>query len=136
MRSKRSTYEATKRFSVSAIMPGAESETATFYGVFFVADRACTIKKISAVWEIADTDAGTLDIEKLTGVQASGAGVPCLGAPMDCQAAANTVLTPALTGTGADLILAAGDKLNLLAAGVGVTDFEGLTVTVDLEEGI
>ena len=138
MRSKRSTYEATRRFSVVAILPGAEAAAAVNYGKVFVADRACTVKKISESHTDLGTDPGavTLSVEKLTGVQASGAGADLLGVTkIDLKGAINTVQAPALTGTGADLILAAGDRLSLLDTGT-LTAVEGVCVTVDLEEGI
>lgn len=138
MRSKRSTLEATRRFSVVTIIPGAESATPANYGDFFIAERPCTVLRVSESHTDLSTGGGaeTLDIEKLTTGQASGAGVAVLGgAKIDLKGAINTVQTPALTGTGVDLILAAGDRLSLDDDGV-LTALEGVCVTVDLQEEV
>lgn len=138
MRSKRSTYEATRRFSVVTIIPGAEAAAVANYGDFFVAERPCTILKVSESHTDLSTGGGNedLQIEKLESGQASGAGVACLGGTgIDLTTAINVVQTPALTGVGADLILAAGDRLSLDDDGV-LTALEGVCVTVDLQEEV
>lgn len=137
MRSKRSTLERTRRFSVVAILPGDEAATAANFGKIFVANRECTVLKISASHTDLSTDAGTLDVERLQGVEASGAGDPLLaGTKILLDNPNNTVQSPALTGTTAHLTLDKGDRLSLLDAGVGVTALEGLCVTVDLQEEV
>ena len=133
MRSKRSTYEITRRFSVVAILPGAEAAVAANYGKIYVADRICTVLSISEIHETLGTDLGavTLIVERLQGVEVSGAG-DALAAAVDLKGANNTVQTPAITG-GAVMILAIGDRLNLIDTGV-LTAVAGVCVTVDLEE--
>lgn len=138
MRSKTSTLERTRRFSVVAIIPGAEAATPANYGDFFIAERPCTVLRVSESHTDLSTGIGaeTLDIEKLTTGQASGAGVAVLGAAkIDLTAAIDTVQSPALTAVGADLILAAGDRLSLNDDGA-LTALEGVCVTVDLQEEV
>jgi len=137
MRSKRSTLERTRRFSVVAIIPGAEAATAANYGTFFTANRACTVLKISESHTDLSTGGGNEDLQvrKLASGDAPAGGVACLGGTgIDLTTAINVVQSPALTGVGADLILAAGDRLSLEDDGV-LTALEGVCVTVDLEEG-
>ncbi len=135
MRSKRSTYEATRRFSVVAILPGAEAAAAANFGKIFVADRPCHVLRFSEAHETLSTDPGSgLILERLQGTEVSGAG-DAITAESDLTAANNTVQTPALVGGGEE-DLAVGDRLNLIDNVAGVTALAGLCVTVDMEEDI
>ena len=135
MRSKRSTYEATRRFSVVATLPDAEAQAAANWGKIFVADRECTVLSISEVHQILGTDAGAgVILERLQGTEVSGAG-DALAAEADLTAAINTVQTPAITG-GAVMVLAIGDRLNLIDNVAGLTALKGVCVTVELEEAV
>lgn len=122
-------------FVVPITLDGAAAATAANYGVFFIAPFACEVVSVRENHTTAGSDAGavTLDIEKLTGTQASGAGVAVLGATkINLKGAAETVQAPALTATAANKQLAVGDKLNLLDAGV-LTAVAGVAVTVELK---
>lgn len=122
-------------FVVIEALQGASAATAANYGVFFIAPFACEVISVRENHTTAGTDAGavTLDVEKLTGTQASGAGVAVLGATkINLKGVAETVQAPALTATTANKQLAVGDKLNLLDAGV-LTAVAGTTVTVELK---
>ena len=133
MRSKRSTYEVTRRFSVVAILPGAQAQGAVNWGKVYIADRICTVLSISEIHETLSTDAGSgVILERLQGVEVSGAG-DVLAAEADLTAANNTVQTPAITG-GAVMTLAVGDRLNLIDNVAGLTALVGVCITVELEE--
>lgn len=133
MRSKRSTYEVTRRFSVVATLPGAEAQAAVNWGKIYVADRICTVLSISEIHETLSTDGGAgVILERLQGTEVSGAG-DALAAEADLTAANNTVQTPAITG-GAVMILAVGDRLNLIDNVAGLTALVGVCITVELEE--
>lgn len=122
-------------FCTSTTVQGANAATAANYGVFFIAPFACTVVSVREAHTAPGTDAAavTLDIEKLTGTQAPDAGVAVLGATkIDLKGAANTVQAPALSGTAADLTLAAGDRLCLKDAGV-LTAVAGVAVTVQFK---
>ncbi len=121
-------------FTVTTILAGADAATAANYGVFFIAPFACEVVSVRENHTTAGSDAGavTLDVEKLTGTQASGAGVAVLGATkINLKGTAETVQAPALTATTANKQLAIGDKLNLLDVGV-LTAVAGVAVTVEL----
>ncbi|MBA7682465.1 hypothetical protein ES703_90815 [subsurface metagenome] len=137
MRSKRSTLEATRRFSVVAILPGDEAADTANFGKIFVANRICTVLKISASHVDLSTVAGTLDVERLQGTEPSDGGDPLLaGTKILLNNPNDTIQSPDLTGTTDHLILAAGDRLNLKDGGAGVTNLEGLCITVDLQEEV
>lgn len=123
------------RFTVSTTLAGTAAATGANYGKFFVAPRACTVTKISEVHTTAGSDgsAVTLSVERLQGTETSGNGDDLLGATkIDLKGTAETVQSPALTGTTASLTLAAGDRLNLVDTGT-LTAVAGVCVTVELE---
>lgn len=92
---------------------GTDAATATNYGVFFIAPFACTLLSVKEVHSTAGTNgsAVTLNIEKLTGIQAPNAGVIMLSTELSLKATANTVQNGALTLTVANKNLAIGDRL-------------------------
>lgn len=99
---------------------------------FFIADRAYVVTEINAVWGVAEST-GAMDImvERLQGTEACAAGDDLQAAVVDATATANTVTTPALTATTANLDLAAGNRLcvDLTATPNEVTN---MVVTVTL----
>jgi hypothetical protein len=115
-----------------AHLPGTLPASAGNYGAFASMELAGVVLGVSAFHEAAGSDgsAVSLDIEKLTGTQAPGAGVSVLGATkIDLKAAANTRQAPALTATGANKTLAIGDRLALKLTGTP-TAVAGLLVSV------
>lgn len=101
---------------------------------FFIAPVAMRVLKVSAVHSAAEATAGTLtaDVLKDTGTDAPGAGTTVLGnTKVNLKGTANTVQSPALTSTAANLVLAAGDRLSLKPS-AGGTEIAGLVVTVHL----
>lgn len=127
--------KATNGFYVHAVLPGALPATAANFGPFFVAPVACEVVSVREAHTALGADAGavTLDIEKLTGTQAPGAGVAVLGATkVDLKGAIDTVQAPALTGTAADKVLAIGDRLSLKLTGTP-TAVAGLAALVELK---
>lgn len=124
----------TNRFAVSVTLDGAAAATAANYGKFFIAPRACVVKRITEVHTTAgnDADAVTLNVERLQGTEVSGAGDALLSAAFDLKGTAETVQVGTLTTTTAHLALAAGDRLNLVDTGT-LTTLAGVCVTVELE---
>lgn len=101
---------------------------------FFVAPVAMRVLKVSAVHSTAESTAGTLtaDVTKDTSTNAPGAGVSVLGTTkVNLKSTANTVQSPSLTSTAADLVLAAGDRLAIKPSAAG-TEVAGVVVTVHL----
>lgn len=109
------------------LVPGTSAATASNYGVFFIAPLKAVITAISEVHQTAGTDAGavTLQIERLTGTQASGAGTSLLNTGFNLKGTINTVVTATFTSTTISLAninktnfaLAKGDRLGLVLSG-------------------
>jgi predicted RecA/RadA family phage recombinase len=98
---------------------------------FYVVPVAIRILGVSEVHSTLGTDAGAVtgDIVKLTGTQAIGAGVTVLAAAVSLKAANNTVQSPALSATLANLTLAPGDRLGFVLSGTA-TAVAGLVFTI------
>jgi len=112
-------------------LPGDWSQTAARFGVFFTAQRPCYVKSISEVHTVAGSDAGavTLQVERLTGTAAPGAGTNLLMTAFDLKGTANTVqnTTKLIQQTG----MRPGDRLALKSSGV-LTALQGVQVTLEL----
>lgn len=116
---------------VTEVLQGAAPVTAANYGPFFVADRKYKVKGVRVCHGTASSS-GTVLVEKLTGTQAKAAGVGVMASAASTAGAANTVLSPALTSTAADLLLAVGDRLGLSNGGT-LTSSAQLVVEVILQ---
>lgn len=112
---------------ITAVMNALSVSTA-----LFVADAAYQVVAVRAVWGVAGGVAGALNIEKLTGTTAPGSGTAMLSSNVDLTAAANTVVSGALSGTVGSLQLAAGDRLGVKLGGV-LTGLVGCVATITLK---
>lgn len=114
--------------TVSFVKAGATVATQAF----FIAPVAMRVLKVSEMHGTKNTAAQTADITKDTGTDAAGAGVAVLGSTkLDLGAVENTVQSPALSGTAANLVLAAGDRLSFKPSIAG-TQIADVVVTVHL----
>lgn len=99
----------------------------------FIADRAYQVTGIKFVQKTAGGAGCAADIEKLTGTTAPGSGTVMGTAVYDCNATANnTVTTYTLTGVGATLQLASGNRMGIKLGGT-LTALAGLTATVTMK---
>jgi len=78
---------------------------------FFIADRAYIVENVRAVWETAESAAGDVMIENLSGTETCSGGDDILAAVIDTTTTAATVASPALHATAANYTMAAGDRL-------------------------
>ena len=125
-----------RRIYVNETLQGAAAATAANYGKIFVATQRCKVVMVSEVHTTAAGQTATLDVERLQGTEASGAGDVLLAATkIDFEGTAETVQSPDLTATAAHLILEIGDRLNLVDAGT-LTTLAGVCVTVELVETV
>lgn len=124
-----------KIFQLVHSLGGTDAATAANYGKFFVACKKCIVRAIREVHTVkaSDSSAVTLTIERLQGTETSGNGDDLLASTFSLKGDAETVLSGALTTTVADLILTAGDRLNMVDTGV-LTAVDGVCVTVELEQ--
>lgn len=105
--------------------------TKVIYDVF-IADRAYTVTCIKEVNDIVQGVALTLTPVKAVGTSAPAAATtPLTTAAIDGNGvAAYTVQTPALTATGADLDLAAGDRIGVVLSTAATTGSYHLDITL------
>ena len=119
--------------TVSYFLSGTTPATSTNHSTFFIADRAYTIVAIRQSFGTASSSGTvTWTLEKLTGTQATGAGLILLNAAHLMNGTANTVVNEALTGTTANLDLAAGDRIGSRTSN-NATALANLAVTVTLK---
>ena len=107
-------------------------DTASFIKtVFFTARFPCELLWISECHTTAGTGAGsvTLQLEKLTGTQAPGAGANMLNTAFDLKGTANTVVLKGTTDLTVDTTLAEGDRIALKYSGT-LTSLVGVQVTL------
>jgi len=99
--------------------------------LFFVAPEPLEVVEIHEVHGTAGTDlsAVTATIRKCTGTTALASGTDLLSTTINLKGAANTVQSPALTTTTADLQLATGDRLAFDSTGT-TTALANMVVTV------
>lgn len=100
--------------------------------VFFIAPEPLEVVEIHEIHSTLGTGAGdvTLQVERLQGTEAPGGnGDALMAATVDLKAANNTLQSPALTATTANLQLAAGDRLGVDISGT-TTSVAGVVVTV------
>jgi hypothetical protein len=85
--------------------------------VFFLADAAYQITACSEIHSVAAGGASVIQVTKETTTGAPGSGADLLtnntNTGFDLNATANTLQAGTLTATGADLVLAAGDRLSV-----------------------
>lgn len=124
-----------KKIYVHWTLPGSSAATAGNYGVFWVAPVACTVIGFAEVHEVAGSAGGTvsLQLERLQGTEAPGAGDNLLLSALNLKATANTVqygsITQARSGGIGLANLAAGDRLCLKDSGT-LTSLSNVTVLV------
>ena len=102
--------------------------------ILYTASFRCRVTKISEVHATVAGQAGTATVERLQGTEAPGSGDDLLGATkVDLTGTINTVQSPALTGTAANLVLETGNRLALKLASGAATSLANANVTVELE---
>lgn len=106
-----------KKLYVHHNLVGTAPATAGNFGAFWIAPFDCTITEIRVVWGTASSGTATIDFEKLTGTTAAGSGSVMLAATVDATATANTITTPVLTATLANLQIARGDRIAIKNGG-------------------
>lgn len=108
-------------------LKNTDAATAANYGTFWIAPRPVEVMEIRAVWSTASTS-GTLNVERLTGTTAEGAGDDIIVTAIDMSTAADTVNVAKTTALQNRLMLT-GDRLALVDAGT-LTNQNNLVVTV------
>lgn len=106
--------------------------TAVVNQAFFIAPEPLEVVEIHEIHATKGTDAGAVSgtIMRCQGTEAPDGGDDLLGTTkIDLKGNNNTLQSPALTGTTANLRLAAGDRLSLNLTGTA-TSVAGAVITV------
>lgn len=123
-------------------LPGILGQTSSNWGVIFTAPFACTVIGATEVHQTAEATATTMSVqlEHLTGTQASGAGITLLVSSFNLKGTANTVQTATMDQTSAKIqanafSLATGDRLGLVLSTTGgaAADLVGVNIVVTLQ---
>jgi hypothetical protein len=96
----------------------------------FISDAAYTLVGVRESHGTASSS-GTLQVEKLTGTQASGGGTNLLTGTISLAGAANTVLSGTVVTTTA-VNIAAGDRVGVVFGGT-MTSLANCTITLILK---
>lgn len=115
-------------FYLSFPFLGADGSVAANYDQVWTARHPMEILRVSAAWSVASAS-GTLQLEKLTGTAAPGAGSTILTTTISTAGAANTVVTREGSGLTVNRQLKEGDRLAFIDGGV-LTGLVGLHVTL------
>jgi len=122
-----------KRTVITAVVQGTAGATAGNYDVFWVAPFGCIIETIRETHTTLGTDGGavTLNVEKLTSGQASGAGTDLLSSTIDLKGTIDTPVDGTLSTTISTLQIAENDRLGLVLAGTP-TSVANVVVTIEV----
>lgn len=118
-------------FSISVPLVGTAGATAGNYGIFFIADRACEVKKIKLRYNTASSS-GTVNVERLRGTEALDAGDEILTTDASTSATANTTYEYDYTNFNLDSRILKENEALALKDGGTLTNLVGLCVTVYL----
>jgi hypothetical protein len=129
--SQPSTFDAPTQTYLTASLPML-ANAAVVDQAFFIAPEPLEVVEIHEIHTTLGTGAGdvTLQVERLQGTEAPGGnGDALMASTVNLKAANNTLQSPALTATSANLQLAAGDRLGVDISGT-TTSVAGVVVTV------
>lgn len=123
-----------RRERVVIRMPGTSPATSGNYGHFYIAQAPFFVRAVQEVHGTAGTDAGavSVNIEKLTGTQAPGAGTVMLTTTINMKGTINTVQTGVLDPDRTKRSLKKGDRLALKLTGTP-TAVADAVFTVEIE---
>lgn len=122
-------------FFITHTLFGTQAATAGNYGPFFIAPYPCQVMSVQEVHTTAGTDGSdvTLQVERLQGTEASGAGDDLLGTALNLKGTADTVQTGDLTAAKTNRQLVEGNRLGLVLSGTP-TSVNNVVVTVWLKK--
>lgn len=118
-------------FYVTFTIPGTLAATATNFTHFFIFRHPAEVLRVSEVHSTAGTDLGavTLDVQRLTGTTAPGAGTSILASTFNLKGTANTVVTKEGKQLAANRQFAENERICLSTSGT-LTLLAGVNVTL------
>lgn len=117
-------------FEIHVQLKGAEGVTAVNYGQFYIANRKVKVLGVKEVHGTPSTS-GTLQVERLQGTEAKGAGDNLLTGTISLSGIANTVVSGTMVATNVTT-LEVGDRLGLVNGGT-LTSLADVAITVLVE---
>ncbi len=114
---------------------GATAQTATNYGIIFVARHPIEIMRITETHSTAGSDAGTvtLDVKKAGSGVAIASGVTLLTSTFNLKSTANTPVYKEGQDLSANRKLKEGDRIGLVASGT-LTSLTDVQITIYYSE--
>lgn len=119
--------EGGARFTVSRQLLAADVDQAMF---ICPVGRTCRVLSISEIHSVVGGASAAVQPRRGRATETPAAGDLLTTATIDLTATVNTIITPTLTATDADRVLAAGDRITLDFAGT-LTGLVG-AITIDL----
>lgn len=114
---------------------GATSQTATNYGIMFIARHPIEIIRITETHAVAGSDAGavTLDVLKAGSGVAIASGTTLLSSTFNLKSTANTPVIKEGMDLSIDRVLIEGDRIGLVATGT-LTALSDVHITIYYKE--
>ncbi len=121
-------------FEKSYVINDTDAATQAKYGVFWILPFPCVVVNVRETHSTAETTAATLtlDVEKLTGTQAEGAGNSILASVFDLKGTANTPVTKLPSATNADIRLDTDNRLGVILSAAG-NEINNVVITITLK---
>ncbi len=114
---------------------GTTAQTATNYGIMFIARHPIEIIRITETHAVAGSDAGavTLDVLKAGSGVAIASGITLLSSTFNLKSTANTPVTKEGVNLSNDRILIEGDRIGLVVSGT-LTALSDVHITIYYKE--
>ncbi len=114
---------------------GTTSQTATNYGIMFIARHPIEVMRITESHAVAGSDAGavTLDVLKAGSGVAIASGITLLSSTFNLKSTANTPVVKDGMDLSSDRVLIEGDRIGLVVAGT-LTSLSDVHITIYYKE--
>jgi len=122
--------EVTRKYGyqMTHTMIGSTPNNAQYYGIIWNITHPVEIMRVFVSFGTSSTS-GTLQLEKLTGTQASGAGTNIFKSAFSTSGTANTVVEKKGIDMASDRQFRTGDRLGLVNGGT-LTSLTNLVITI------
>jgi hypothetical protein len=114
---------------------GTTAQTATNYGIIFIARHPIEVMRITESHAVAGSDAGavTLDVLKAGSGVAIASGITLLSSTFNLKSTANTPVVKEGMDLSSDRVLIEGDRIGLVVAGT-LTALSDVHITIYYKE--
>lgn len=114
---------------------GATAQTATNYGIIYVARHPIEIMRVTETHKVAGSDAGavTLDVKKASSGVAIASGTSLLSSTFSLKSTANTPVTKEGFNLSVNRLLKENDRIELVVSGT-LTSLSDVNITIYYKE--